>query len=105
MGEIADSLINGEFDFYTGEYIGRPVGHPRTLDGSLSWERNQKHHTNGVMNYLMKKGIGQHEVEPILRRYATAKGWEILGKHYVRKCSVKIQEDWNGFCNWFAKNK
>ena len=22
MGEIADSLINGEFDFITGEYIG-----------------------------------------------------------------------------------
>ena len=26
MGEIADSLINGEFDFITGEYIGEAVG-------------------------------------------------------------------------------
>lgn len=31
MGEIADSLINGEFDFITGEYIGEAVGYPRTL--------------------------------------------------------------------------
>ena len=30
MGEIADSLINGEFDFFTGEYLGEAVGYPRT---------------------------------------------------------------------------
>ncbi len=30
MGEIADAIINGEFDYYTGEYIGEPVGYPRT---------------------------------------------------------------------------
>ena len=30
MGEIADSLTNGEFDFITGEYLGEAVGYPRT---------------------------------------------------------------------------
>lgn len=30
MGEIADSIINGEFDMFTGEYIGSPCGFPRT---------------------------------------------------------------------------
>ena len=30
MGEIADSIINGEFDMYTGEYLGEPCGYPRT---------------------------------------------------------------------------
>lgn len=30
MGEIADSLINGEFDYITGEYLGEEVGYPRT---------------------------------------------------------------------------
>ncbi len=29
MGEIADSLISGEFDFITGEYLGDAVGYPR----------------------------------------------------------------------------
>jgi len=33
MGDIADSLINGEFDFITGEYLdGESPGYPRTLD-------------------------------------------------------------------------
>lgn len=30
MGEIADSLISGEFDYITGEYLGEEVGYPRT---------------------------------------------------------------------------
>lgn len=30
MGEIADSLISGEFDYITGEYLGEAVGYPRT---------------------------------------------------------------------------
>ena len=29
MGEIADSLISGEFDCITGEYLGEEVGYPR----------------------------------------------------------------------------
>jgi hypothetical protein len=106
MGEISDSLINGEFDFHTGEYIGRPVGYPRTLDGSLPWEkRRPQQPTNGVMNYLMKKGVRQHQVEEILRKYAEHKVWDISGKKFIRKCSAKIQLDWNGFCNWYAKYK
>ena len=31
MGEIADMLIDGTLDMYTGEYIGRSVGYPRTI--------------------------------------------------------------------------
>lgn len=30
MGEVADSMINGEFDCLTGEYIGEATGYPRT---------------------------------------------------------------------------
>lgn len=30
MGEIADGLISGEFDYITGEYLGEAVGYPRT---------------------------------------------------------------------------
>ena len=32
MGEIADSLLDGEYDYQTGEYIGEGVGFPRTLN-------------------------------------------------------------------------
>lgn len=30
MGEIADMIIDGTLDMYTGEYLGDPVGYPRT---------------------------------------------------------------------------
>lgn len=30
MGEIADAMIYGELDYVTGEYLGDPVGYPRT---------------------------------------------------------------------------
>ncbi|MCC8153254.1 MAG: hypothetical protein LIP01_02985 [Tannerellaceae bacterium] len=30
MGEISEGLINGEFDYITGEYIGEGCGYPRT---------------------------------------------------------------------------
>lgn len=39
MGEIADGLINGDFDFYTGEYLGKGYGIPRTKNKSLAWEK------------------------------------------------------------------
>ena len=31
MGDIADSMIDGQFDYITGEYIGDPVGYPRRI--------------------------------------------------------------------------
>lgn len=30
MGEIADAIIEGEFDCITGEYLGDPTGFPRS---------------------------------------------------------------------------
>jgi hypothetical protein len=33
MGDISDSIIDGEFDYITGEYIGEAVGYPRTCSG------------------------------------------------------------------------
>lgn len=34
MGEIADGLINGDFDELTGEYIGQGSGYPRRAGGN-----------------------------------------------------------------------
>ena len=42
MGEIADSIINGEFDQYTGEYIGEPCGYPRCKHGYKNITSAQK---------------------------------------------------------------
>lgn len=54
MGEIAEGLINGDFDSVTGEYLGEGHGYPR----SIYW--NNKRTTNsvqGVKKYLSQKKI------------------------------------------------
>lgn len=35
MGDIADSIINGDVDSVTGEYLGEGDGFPRTTTGQL----------------------------------------------------------------------
>lgn len=103
MGEIADGLINGDFDFYTGEYIGRGYGIPRTHNGILAWEGpgNKGNQSSGVIAFLSKKGIKKTEdVVAFLQEYAKYKGWEITGKKFIRKISIKIQQDWAAFASW-----
>lgn len=110
MGEIADGLINGDFDFYTGEYIGRGGGIPRTRDRSLPWERKtQKSYigceSQGVLSFLRKKGVCKEEnIISILQQYCEHRKWDIQGKKFIKKVSVKIQEDWPAFASW-AGNK
>ena len=44
MADIADGLINGDFDFLTGEYIGNGGGYPRAYNFKTSrkWTPEQK---------------------------------------------------------------
>lgn len=83
MGEIADGLINGDFDFYTGEYIGNGGGFPRTKDKSLDWERSEtKDYTNastknkfyGLVNWLNANRYNSittsKKPKQIIRQYA-----------------------------------
>jgi hypothetical protein len=42
MGDIADSLIDGEFDYITGEYIGEPCGYPRTYSNNTQRTYSKK---------------------------------------------------------------
>jgi hypothetical protein len=70
MGDIADMMLDGTLDFYTGEYLGRGYGIPRTKNRSLEWERKNKRTTpkdflsskdaayNGIKNYIAQKMDG-----------------------------------------------
>ena len=40
MGDIANMMINGTLDVYTGEYIGNGPGYPRTLNMNKSDKYN-----------------------------------------------------------------
>jgi hypothetical protein len=110
MGEIADSMINGEFDFYTGEYLGKPVGYPRTFNGSLPWERRGPKFLHppkpafGVLNYMEMKGITrQDHKEAALKAYAEKKKWDVPeGRKFIRKVSALISVNFGDFKSWLG---
>lgn len=61
MGEIAEGLLDGEFDYITGEYLGEGVGFPRTLHDTKYVRRKKKnpishytHDTRVVWEYMVQ---------------------------------------------------
>lgn len=112
MGEIADMMINGDMDFYTGEWMGKGNGVPRTLDRSLPWEasrpwglkRIQRNELKVIENWFNGKGIRPHERTPIINAYMEYKGI-VIGKarRYSRAC-IEIQKDMESFKRWYNNN-
>lgn len=107
MGDIAESMINGEFDYMTGEYIGRPTGYPRTY-GDIKRKRKRKIAHNpkkGVTIYLSRHGIDKTQHIHIMRKYITESTERILKtnetKHYL---CVIISKDFKSFRKWFLSN-
>lgn len=106
MGEIADGLINGDFDFYTGEYIGRGYGIPRTHDRSLPWEKRKKKglRSNPVLHYLSKKGIvASVEIRSVLLAYHHYKKWDFINQNWVDIICKEIQKDFQDFACWLGQ--
>lgn len=50
MGELADMLIDGTLDMYTGEYIGDAVGYPRTKH----YSKQKQHKENKAEKNIRK---------------------------------------------------
>lgn len=103
MGDIADGLINGDFYMYTGEYIGRGFGYPRTLERSLPWE--QKDFTQskevafkGLSKFLRKK-LSITDITPIVNEYMPD-----IERSLKRKC-LDIQKDFGAFVKWLRERK
>lgn len=93
MGEIADGLINGDFDSETGEYIGEGDGYPRTFENGN--RKKQHNHIFGIKNFLRQKG--ESNWQPIIHKYAQENGWSIENK----KIADNIQADFSAFAKWF----
>lgn len=107
MGDIADMMINGDMDFFTGEYIGRGGGFPRTLDRSLPWEKRKKKTHNprkGVLNYIHQQYSGKAQMPSAIK----------IAKHYAIEAKIEwkseeemfaaISEDFQSFAKWFKEN-
>lgn len=99
MGEIADSLINGEFDYITGEYIGKPVGYPRSMYEDDKPNRKGKVSFCGVIKYLLIAGYSDpFDQQLIITEYRG--GVEDL----KISCDI-IQRDFKSFAKFIKSKK
>lgn len=55
MGDIADSIIDGTFDMYTGEYLGEAVGYPRTATNNKSYKSYKLTEAEKNIKYVRKE--------------------------------------------------
>jgi hypothetical protein len=84
MGEIADSLISGEFDCITGEYLGEAVGYPRTLAyGRHEYmppvEKKPTSKANVCISNMCKdRGFSNHEKVELVAKFLYSKGYKQL---------------------------
>ena len=94
MGEIADGLINGDFDFLSGEYLGRGNGLPRSNHGNplqtrksddLSWKK--------VTGFMNNSGIKPHLHPNVLKEY----GCSYTGKKPLRNACFEVLKNFDKF--------
>jgi len=97
MGEIAEGILNGDFDEQTGEYICRGHGYPRTLE-----VRNKSiGNTNTAINFLVsQRGNTQDDAIAIIIEYGKTLGITSKNKPVTKACK-KINTNWKVFKNWY----
>ncbi len=96
MGEIADDMINGDFDFFTGEYIGRGNGFPRTKNKTLPWESSKVRSDNWkiVTAFLNKSGIKPHLHTEVMKSYAPI---YYAGKRPLKNACIQALKNFEKF--------
>lgn len=93
MGDIADGLVNGDFDHISGEYLGEGFGVPRTFHNykrrkseDLSWKKV-------VMFLRYDMGIKPHLHPVVLKNY----GCTYSGRHPLRNACFEVLKDFEKF--------
>lgn len=95
MGEIAEGLINGDFDYITGEYLGKGHGYPRT--GNMQ-RKSQDLRWRKVVEFLNNSGIKPHLHPNVLKDY----GCKYTGKKPLRNACFEALKTFDKF-NEFVK--
>ena len=86
MGEIAASLISGEFDCITGEYLGDAVGYPRTYVREAhgyvpSFGKKPSSKANVCITNMCKdRGFDNRQKIELVAKFLHGKGYEQLPK-------------------------
>lgn len=92
MGDIADATINGDFDFLTGEYIGRGGGYPRNKG-----DRRRYNYKSGVTKWLDKRGVNREQQMKLIREYIP----NSTANDSKEKLCAEISQHFPQFVKWF----
>jgi len=100
MGDIADGLINGDFDSETGEYLGEGPGYPRTRSKSLPWEKGKS--VNAPPGHI-------NRIRALVKELKIYKKWHHVAYEYRKVPPNKrsldprsLQRVAKGICNEFG---
>lgn len=106
MGEIADSLINGEFDYITGEYIGDPCGYPRTyeaIEESLT-KQPMSRARQSCFAIMKARGIEYKNYQDVICKFIYSIGYKKLPNN-SRKYKLIFLEHKNQFKKYVSAYK
>lgn len=99
MGEIAEMMLDGTLDQYTGEYIGEPVGYPRSKHGNIQPKKSEDLSWRKVVNYITSCNIKPHKHPEVLKSY----GCRYTGRHPLRNACFEVLRDFEKF-KLFVRN-
>jgi hypothetical protein len=87
MGEIADGLINGDFDSITGEYLGEGYGFPRSIHDDPAHYRNDRARHKAYWNSLSK------EQQEVMKTYQSIRGKNNTSSYRMMEISKFISKE------------
>lgn len=109
MGDIADGLIDGDFDFLSGEYLGQGSGFPRTRNKSFSLTNTpNKSSYYGIKKFLLKKEYSVNKIDGFIKNYGNSvlkiNNYKNLNHfEFLFELSGFIQNDFIKFIDWVEK--
>ena len=106
MGDIADMMLDGILDQYTGEYIGPGVGYPRSINHGKRFTNPQKCHDprRGIVSFIERYSLGKKyrpQALDLIKEYCILAGWEFTSR---AEAENKISMDFFPF-SIFVKRK
>lgn len=110
MGDIADGLINGDFDCETGEYLGEDYGFLRTFNTpkpKYSHKTFPKGQINATKNYLkqyMKKQFMHEYCLNALKHITPKNNYENTHNWGWKKVASLVQDNWDSFVKYTKDN-
>ncbi|MDD3038637.1 hypothetical protein [Bacteroides sp.] len=112
MGEIADSLISGEFDYITGEYLGEQVGYPRTRaygrrEYTSPVEKKPTSKANVCISNMCKdRGFDNRKKVELVAKFLHSKGYKQLPNlsHQYKIIHSQYKNDFKRFLNDMIQN-